>query len=243
MTPFDHVLALALIVLFPAYAAWDLPRFARRVAADPLNARTKTYVRHMVSQWAWTLALVAAWWLADRPMSDLGLRLPGSGSAWLWSLLISGAGIAFICQQALSVLRSPDAQAEVRKHFESQPSVRMLLPWTPREARVFVAVAVTAGICEEILYRGYLLWYLRQFMPGVVAIATAIVAFGVGHAYQGARGVFATGVAGAVAMTVYLITDSLLAPMLLHAALDLVNGLTIYRVCPRAVGTEADQPS
>jgi membrane protease YdiL (CAAX protease family) len=148
-----------------------------------------------------------------------------------------------MCQQALSVLRSPDAQAEVRKHFESQPSVRLLLPWTPREARLFIAVAVTAGICEEILYRGYLLWYLRQFMPGGVAIVTAVLAFGVGHVYQGAGGVFATGVAGAVAMTVFLLTDSLLAPMMLHAALDLVNGLTISRVCPRSVVTEAEQPS
>ena len=39
----------------------------------------------------------------------------------------------------------------------------------------------------------------------------------------------ATGIAGAIAMAVYLLTGSLLAPMVLHAALDLVNGFAIYR--------------
>jgi hypothetical protein len=36
--------------------------------------------------------------------------------------------------------------------------------------------------------------------------------------------------AGALAMTVYLLTESLLAPILLHVTLDLVNGFTLYRV-------------
>jgi membrane protease YdiL (CAAX protease family) len=127
------------------------------------------------------------------------------------------------------VLRSSDAQAEVRKHFESQPGVRTILPSTPREARLFGAVGITAGICEEALYRGYLLWYLQSLLPRGVAIVAAILVFGVGHAYQGGRNIFPTGVAGAIAMAVYLLTGSLLAPIVLHATLDIVNGFTIYR--------------
>jgi membrane protease YdiL (CAAX protease family) len=67
-------------------------------------------------------------------------------------------------------------------------------------------------------------------MPRAAAIAAAIVVFGVGHAYQGLRGMFSTGIAGSIAMAVYLLTGSLLAPAVLHVALDLVNGLTIYTV-------------
>lgn len=63
-----------------------------------------------------------------------------------------------------------------------------------------------------------------------IAAATAVLIFGVGHAYQGVRGIVSTALAGAIGMAVYLLTGSLLAPMLLHAALDLVNGLTFYRV-------------
>ena len=229
MTPFDHLLALVLVLVFPVWTAWDAPRLARRIEADPLNARTKAYLWGMASQWGTTLALIGAWWWTGRAAHEIGLRLPDTASAWWWSLLTVVGGIALVGQQAFSVLRSSDEQAKVRKHFESQPGVRTILPSTPREARLFVAIGITAGICEEVLYRGYLLWYLQSLLPRGVAIAAAVVAFGVGHAYQGVRNIFATGAAGAIAMAVYLLTDSLLAPIVLHATLDIVNGFTLYR--------------
>ena len=230
MTLFDHLLTLLLVMILPAYFAWDVPRLARRIVADPLNARTKDYIWGIAIQWGLTLALIGAWWWTGRPMREIGLRLPETASAWSWSLLITVGGVAVFGQQGFSVLRSPDAQAKIRKLIESQPGVRTVLPSTPREARVFGAVAVTAGICEEILYRGYLLWYLQSLVPRGVAIVAAVVAFGVAHAYQGGRGIFGSGLAGAFAMAVYLLTGSLIAPILLHATFDLVNGFTIYRV-------------
>lgn len=228
MTAFDHVLAVALVLVLPAQSARDVPRLARRVAAGPSNARTNSYVWNMVILWGSTWALLGAWWWAGRPIRDLGLQLPDTATAWSWTVLIAGAALAFLGRQASSVLRSPDAQAKVRKHLESHPNVRTVLPSTPREARVFGAAATTAGICEEVLYRGFLLWYFQQLLPGGAAIAAAVLAFGVAHAYQGVRGIFATGMAGAIAMAVYLLTGSLLAPIVLHAALDLVNGFTMY---------------
>ena len=225
---FDHVLAIVLVLVFPAWVAWNVPHFARRIEADPLNARTKEYMWGIANQWGLTLVLLGAWWWTGRPVRDIGLRLPDSVSAWSWSLLIAVGGTAFLVQQALAALRSSDAKAKVREYIESQLGLRTLLPATPREARVFIAVAITAGICEEVLYRGYLLWYLQSLVPRAAAIAAAIIVFGVGHAYQGVKGIFSTGVAGAIAMAVYLLTGSLLAPIVLHVAIDIINGLTIY---------------
>ena len=169
MTAFDHALTLTLAVILPAYAAWDVPRLAQRVAADPVNARTRDYIWSIAIQWGLTLALIAAWWWAARPIRHLGLRLPDSPGAWWWTLAIGGVGIALFAQQAYSIATSPDAQAKVRKQLESQPGVQTILPATPREARAFCAVAITAGICEEVLYRGYLLWYLLSLWPGRLA--------------------------------------------------------------------------
>lgn len=232
MTAFDHALTLALAVILPAYAAREVPRLAQRIAADPVNARTKEYIWSMAIWWGLTLALIAAWWWAARPIGHLGLRLPDSPSAWWWTLAIGGVGTVVLALQTYSLATSADAQAKVRKQLESQPGVRTILPATPREARAFCGVAITAGICEEVLYRGYLLWYLLSLWPGRLAIAAAaaVLIFGVGHAYQGVRGIVHTAIAGGIGMAVYLLTGSLLAPILLHAALDLANGLSFYRV-------------
>jgi Type II CAAX prenyl endopeptidase Rce1-like len=97
------------------------------------------------------------------------------------------------------------------------------------EMRVFAGVGVTAGICEELLYRGFVLWYLSALLPRGWAIVAAVAIFGIGHAYQGVRGVLLTAMVGGIAMAVYLWTGSLIAPIVMHATVDLANGFIAYR--------------
>ena len=118
----------------------------------------------------------------------------------------------------------------------------MLLPATVREARVFIGVSLTAGICEEVLYRGYLLWYLQSLGLGRGAVVVAIVAFGLAHAFQGIRGIVLTGVMGAVFMGLYLLTGSLVAPIVLHATVDLANFLMVYRLFQRTETAASSSP-
>ncbi len=70
--------------------------------------------------------------------------------------------------------------------------MRALLPQTATEKRWFDAVSVTAGICEEIIYRGFLFAYFAAWLPGAAAgvvIVLAGLVFGLGHLYQGAAGI------------------------------------------------------
>jgi uncharacterized protein len=231
MTLFDHLFALLLLVGLAVWSAWNarnVARLARRIAADP-NARTNEYVWTIAMEWGLTLALLAWWQWTARPLPALGVVLPEGSGAW-WTLLLCTGGIGFYAQQARTVAASRDAQASLRKELESQPNVLLILPRTIREARVFTGVAITAGICEEVLYRGYLLWYLQSLGLGRGAVVVAIVAFGLAHAYQGIRGSVASGVMGAVFTGLYLLTGSLVAPVVLHATVDLANFLMAYRL-------------
>ncbi len=103
------------------------------------------------------------------------------------------------------------------------------MPVSAAEMRVFAGVSVTAGICEELLYRGFILWYLGALLPRGWAIVAAVAIFGIGHAYQGVRGVLMTAMVGGIAMAVYLWTGSLIAPIVMHATVDLANGFIAYR--------------
>ena len=228
MTLLDHLFALILLVGLAMWGAWNsrarnIARLARRIAADP-NARANKDLWTIAMEWGLTLALLAGWHWVARPLPALGVVLPVGAGAW-WTLLVCTAGIAFYAQQTRTVAASPDAQASLRKELESQPNVRMILPATVREARVFAGLSITAGICEEVLHRGYLLWYLQSLGLGRGAVVVAIVAFGITHAFQGIRGIVGTGLMGAVFMGVYLLTGSLVAPIVLHATVDLANGL------------------
>ena len=69
-----------------------------------------------------------------------------------------------------------------------QSADRIPYPSTLLEGILAVVVAISAGVCEEIIFRGYL---QRQFraLTGSVAIAVLLqaVVFGVPHVYQGTR--------------------------------------------------------
>jgi membrane protease YdiL (CAAX protease family) len=226
MTTVDHVFALALIVGLPVFAAWHASHLIQRVS-DPAYSRTRDYLQTIGLQWALTLLLCGWWLMAERPLADLGLTFPGSSGRW-WTIVISFAAIAFYAYQSYAVARSSEAQGKVRAQLDAQPIVRIILPTNAGEARTFGALALTAGVCEEVLYRGFLLYYLNQWLPGGAAVAAAIVIFGLAHMYQGARGIVLTGLAGGVAMALYLLTGSLIASMILHATVDLANGFIAY---------------
>lgn len=120
--------------------------------------------------------------------------------------------------------------------------VASLLPRTRVERWAFAAVAVTAGVTEEVLYRGWLVWFLLLAAPvggygGAVLVSS--VAFGLGHAYQGVRGVLLTGLAGFALGQLAYSTGSLLLPVLLHVLVDLRVLLLLPAATPAATRSVA----
>jgi membrane protease YdiL (CAAX protease family) len=84
-------------------------------------------------------------------------------------------------------------------------------------------VALSAGVCEELIFRGFLLFLFRSIFPGIpiyLVVLIPTVVFGIGHLYQGLQGVIKTSIIGALFMCLYLATDSLILVMLLHFFMD-----------------------
>ena len=116
-----------------------------------------------------------------------------------------------------------------------------MIPRTPREIRTMQALAITAGICEEIAYRGFILWYLTNWMHVSLAIVIMAVAFGASHLYQGVKGAAQVAVIGAVAALLYLLSGSLWIPMVLHAVVDIIQ-LGMARTVLEAMGDDDPAP-
>ena len=111
--------------------------------------------------------------------------------------------------------------------------VERMLPRTPAELALFRALSLTAGFCEELLYRGFLMWYLGHWLGLVPSLALVSLLFGLGHSYQGVRGVVTTGLVGVVLGLVYLLAGSLVPAMILHAVGDLHSGNMAYAALNR----------
>ena len=111
--------------------------------------------------------------------------------------------------------------------------VERLMPREGSGFRTFAALACTAGLCEEFLFRGYLAWIAGLLLPFPVAPAAQALVFGLCHAYQGWRGIVLTTFAGAFLTAVVLLTGSLWPAIVVHALMDLHAGDLARRVFPR----------
>jgi membrane protease YdiL (CAAX protease family) len=157
----------------------------------------------------------------------------GFGSQRGWQLVIGAAAVAaaavFLEIQRRRVTKDPALQVEFRKKVENALPI---LPTDAKELFLFHLVSVTAGVCEELLYRGFLVWYIAEGLGLglVVGVALSSLLFGLAHLYQGRKGIVQTGIVGLIFALLYVATGSLWAPMLLHALVDMNSGILWYQI-------------
>lgn len=75
--------------------------------------------------------------------------------------------------------------------------MRLLRPQTAKEMAAWVLMSVVAGVCEEILFRGYLQRQFRAWTGNTpMAVALQAVVFGAAQLYQGWKGAVTIAVYG-----------------------------------------------
>jgi membrane protease YdiL (CAAX protease family) len=131
-------------------------------------------------------------------------------------------------------------QDEKDKQIESFGDLVYIMPRTARDFRHFVAVSITAGIVEEVVYRAFVFWYLAQILPIWAVIVVSSVAFGLAHSYQGIGGMVRVFLIGLAFGIFYVVTGSIWLPMLAHAILDIVQGASIKEVLRQDDNLEAE---
>ena len=99
----------------------------------------------------------------------------------------------------------------------------VILPESNRERRWFGCLSIGAGIMEEMLCRGFLFYYLANYLGVANPVPTILLSsalFGLGHIYQGWKKAAGPAAAGAVLGSLYLYTGSLVLPIIVHAVAD-----------------------
>lgn len=106
------------------------------------------------------------------------------------------------------------------------PGVRSLFPNGPIEDALWVMLSLTAGICEEIIFRGYL---QRQFAALTRSTAAGLilqgVVFGASHGYQGPKYMCIIAVYGCLFGLLAYWRRSLRPGMMAHFVQDTIGGL------------------
>jgi membrane protease YdiL (CAAX protease family) len=222
---FDHTFVLFLTALVPVLGTFAQRRLRRAIAAGVPNAKLGAYRSAVIWQWVFAAIVSVMWATSGRDWRSLGFSSPGDGAGfWLVTIVVVVVSVALALQPGRA-RHSAAMRERVRKATGSYAAI---LPTTALEYRGFIRLSCTAGIVEEWVYRGFLLWYFGTYVPLWAAVAASSVVFGVAHAYQSAKGIVRTGGIGALFAILYLMAGSLWPVMVLHAAVDIFQGQLIY---------------
>jgi membrane protease YdiL (CAAX protease family) len=211
-------LVVGLIFVQPFAGRRRYLRLKADLATNP-GARLHHYRRGIVGEWLAVALVVVIGLLAGRRPASIGLRAGSHPGATADDVLV----VAVVLAASAIVFRfgGRDIRALLRRQARGFLD---LLPRTRRERLTFAALAITAGVCEEVVFRGFGIVYIRWLWPDAsrpFIIAVTAAAFGFAHLYQGARGVLLTGIVGAYLAWLTLSTGSLLPAIAVHALIDL----------------------
>jgi membrane protease YdiL (CAAX protease family) len=185
----------------------------------------------------WFAVAVVAWraWAHGFTASQLGLTIHDRTRILLAAVV---GALAIAALQWLNLRRVGRIPVEARGSL--QALAERILPQSTVELLPYLALAITAGLCEEFLYRGFAMAVLLH--AGLQAWAVVLISsvlFGLAHSYQGRGGIAMTLIIGAILGTSRIVYDCLVPAIFWHSAVDVVAGTAGPRyLTPKGSGDE-----
>jgi membrane protease YdiL (CAAX protease family) len=233
----DFLLLAVLVVLFPAWEFWHGPIHRAKLQADA-SLKIASYRTTCIQLWTLALSMLVLYGSGVLSIDALTVR-----QAPAVAEPIVAAALVLVTLYLAWSLRTVARDSAVRQQTaESMQPLAWMLPTDRREAVWFVGpVSLSAGICEELLYRGYLMQWLDGFMPIWAAMLLSSMVFGLMHAYQGPAGILRTAGLGLVMAGLFVATGSLLWPIALHVIIDVYAGALSWFALRRSESIQVPQ--
>lgn len=177
------VLAIFLLIAvgWPTVAILSGPNSPGELEALVESSRLSLYAGTALILWAVFLLVWIAQRSAFRPLAELGFSEPRFFDPIIGFLFLIFAnivlnGLGWTFHQVFG-METPDM------------TVRLILPQDTVERAGWIMLSVSAGICEESTFRGFLLLRGQEFLRRRwVSVLISSVAFASGHLYQGHMG-------------------------------------------------------
>lgn len=222
----QHLLFFYLLVVAPIWDFYD----TRKLKRNPTSEHKLRYYKTICTS-LWIASALAVVALGFRPLfttsplrGDISWLLPHPWVRYLVEALIAILAIITVVLPIGIIIWKKLTRRQRKYSSAALKSFGYFFPATWTERRWWVFVSISAGVCEEILFRGFILHYLHVFPWTVnltVALLISSVIFGFNHLYQGAGGVAGTAMVGFLFGLLFLLTGSLLLPMIIHGVMDL----------------------
>ena len=219
----DHILAFIFCIAIPIYGAIQRKKGA---AGLSFNSEQKKgiYIAGSFSLFIMGAAVMVVWLLFKRPVAEIGLTQPTNFQAWWWMIIV------FVLIYLLDTVVTLSSKKGIDKTIDEWKKRTPFLPTKNSELPEYFLLCFSAGVFEEIAYRGYLVTYCWYLFEGsnyqqLLAVFLPAFAFSIAHFYQGGKAVLKIFVLALFFGYMFIYSGSLLIVMILHFLVDAIGGL------------------
>jgi membrane protease YdiL (CAAX protease family) len=224
VAPLWHSLGLLLLLLSISLGFYKAQSASpsEHSLGEPTGGNAALYLAIIASEWGLWFYI----WLGGRCNGAVPVRdLIGGRWSNVKSVLLDIAVAAgfWLVWSAVAI-----AVASLTGPSQAEPA-SFLNPKGPFEVVLWVIMSMTAGFCEELVYRGYLQKQILALSGSpTLAITVQAIIFGAGHWYQGSKKVIIIAILGALFGLLANLRKSLRPGMLSHAWEDVLNVIPIH---------------
>lgn len=227
------ILAIVLLVTTVLEAVEGLISL-RKYNAKVITQTQRIKIYKSTILWEWVQALICfLLFTLLFPIKEIGLMAPMviSGNIhYVFGILvyIISIGLFLLLTYQIFMFKfSTNYRVELAKVMEKKSGMQgvdIMIPTTRLEKKWFRFCALTAAICEEIIFRGLLFYIIKQYLPeanSYLVLVIGSVIFGIAHMYQGLSGMVRTALTGALIGALFLVSGSLIYGVILHFVIDI----------------------
>lgn len=232
----DHIVAFVFCITVPWYAARQRLRSFPNIAFSS-DQKKSIYISGSFSLFVMAAIVMTVWILFKRPIAELGLTQPINTRSWLWITVIFV--IIYVVDAVITLSTKKGVDITVDNWKKRTP----FLPTKKHELPEYLLLCFSAGVFEEIVYRGYLVtysWYLFDGLDNqrILSILLPAFVFSVAHFYQGTKAVFKIFILAILFGYIFIYSGSLLIVMILHFLVDAIGGLLTIKYMNEQEGVQ-----
>ena len=219
----DHILAFIFCIAIPLYGAIQRRKGFPDISFSSEQKR-RIYISGSFSLFIMGAVVMLVWLIFKRSLAEIGLTQPRNSQSWWWM------PIAFALVYLLDTVVTLSSKKEIDKTVDNWKKRTPFLPTKNAELPEYFLLCFSAGVFEEIVYRGYLVNYCWYLFDGsnyqeLLSIFLPAFVFSIAHFYQGGKAVIKIFVLAVLFGYLFVYSGSLLVVMILHFLVDAIGGL------------------
>lgn len=211
-------------LLYPIYILAIYKKVIRNIKHDE-KYRLIDYKQTILIFWVLVALILVNFWNYGEPDLNFYPKINLINGV----LVILILGFAYF-QNKPSLIRSENEGA-LR---EKMRGIYFYLPSTKNELNWFMVLSMSAGICEEIIFRMFLFEFFLAFSPLIAAVIATNILFAISHITTGKKNLISAFILGLLFSCIYYFTENIWIAMLLHITIDINSGVLGYRLKNRA---------